>query len=736
MPIRILPPRLANQIAAGEVVERPSSVIKELVENSLDAGATRIDIDIERGGHKAIRIRDNGCGIAKDELALALSRHATSKISDLADLECIVSLGFRGEALASISSVSRLTLTSKPASQSEAWAAIAEGRDMAVTVKPAAHPNGTTIEVLDLFFNTPARRKFLRSEKTEFSHIDEIVRRIALSRFDVEITLTHNGKRLRHYKKCDAQGAGDAARQTRLAECVGGQFAQQALWFAVEHLGSALCGWLLPPPLQLDVQYSYVNGRMMRDKLINHAIKQGFAGCGGEQPSFVLYLSLDPSAVDVNVHPAKHEVRFHQARLMHDFIVQAVQSALAPAQLALSEQGMLSASAVASNAVIVDSQLAQENVRNNTQAQIENQTGSAHSSTSQTIAKALQQARQGLASTDVSSSEAVAHVQHSQDRTAGPLASEAFATDGEFQLQPTPDSHPFAISPNSTLPNSRRAEHRAHSGPFDLSARKPIVRHSSYPAQSATPAATKPTTAQLMQLNQALYGAAQQATSAPTLGVSEVRLGSAQAVTSPQPAIALAFASAAMGQEVTLTLQRMTATGAAGESSAADPWLALTGSAVYLLATPGVLAAQWLQQLQDDGQLAGQALLLPIRLAINEREYNVLNHYVALLAVLGIELRVQPESVIVRQLPSALRNQDVSKLISFICQWPLPCLRNEQALLALANWLGQHGLILGSVTSPQYFAWTDGEIHSLLQQFAVKIDLQPSIELLKAKLAP
>ena len=197
MNIEILPARLANQIAAGEVVERPASVVKELVENSLDAGATRIQIEIERGGHKLIRIRDNGSGIGKEELTLALSRHATSKLKSLDDLENICSLGFRGEALASISSVSRLTLSSKPKTQDAAWQAFAEGRDMAVQVKPVAHPDGTTIEVKDLFFNTPARRKFLRTEKTEFTHIDELIKRIALSRFDVSITLTHNEKVVR-----------------------------------------------------------------------------------------------------------------------------------------------------------------------------------------------------------------------------------------------------------------------------------------------------------------------------------------------------------------------------------------------------------------------------------------------------------------------------------------------------------------------------------------------------------
>ena len=231
MPIQVLPPQLANQIAAGEVVERPASVVKELVENSLDAGATRIDIDIERGGAKLIRIRDNGCGIKKDELALALARHATSKIASLDDLEAIISLGFRGEALASISSVSRLTLTSRTAEQQEAWQAYAEGRDMNVTVKPAAHPVGTTLEVLDLFYNTPARRKFLRTEKTEFNHIDEIIRRIALARFDVTINLSHNGKIVRQYRAVPEGGQ----KERRLGAICGTAFLEQALAIEWQH---------------------------------------------------------------------------------------------------------------------------------------------------------------------------------------------------------------------------------------------------------------------------------------------------------------------------------------------------------------------------------------------------------------------------------------------------------------------------------------------------------------------
>ncbi|HGM5492718.1 TPA: DNA mismatch repair endonuclease MutL [Serratia fonticola] len=329
MPIQVLPPQLANQIAAGEVVERPASVVKELVENSLDAGATRIDIDIERGGAKLIRIRDNGCGIGKADLALALARHATSKISTLDDLEAIVSLGFRGEALASISSVSRLMLTSRTAEQSEAWQAYAEGRDQAVTVKPAAHPVGSTLEVLDLFYNTPARRKFMRTEKTEFGHIDEVVRRIALARFDVAINLSHNGKLMRQYRAAKEE----SQHERRLASICGPAFLQHALAISWQHGDLSIRGWVADPQgaRQLgEMQYCYVNSRMMRDRLINHAIRQAYQDQlkDDQQPAYVLYLEVDPHQVDVNVHPAKHEVRFHQARLVHDFIYQAVTTVL------------------------------------------------------------------------------------------------------------------------------------------------------------------------------------------------------------------------------------------------------------------------------------------------------------------------------------------------------------------------------------------------------------------------
>ena len=340
MTIAILPARLANQIAAGEVVERPASVIKELVENSLDAGATNINIEVDKGGVKRIRITDNGIGIEKDELTLALSRHATSKIKDLKDLEAIDSLGFRGEALASISSVARLTLTSKPKNQATAWQAIAEGRDMSVTVKPAAHPDGTTIEVLDLFFNTPARRKFLRTEKTEFNHIDEVIRRIALACFNVTFSLTHNGKMIRQYRAAMT----NEQNAKRVAMVCGQKFIENSIEINCQHDDMQFTGWLAKPSFarnQNDLCYSYVNGRMMRDKLINHAIRQAYADLlpPDTYPAFVLFLTLDHREVDVNVHPAKHEVRFHQSRYVHDFIYSVCHKALIENNQELGFQG-------------------------------------------------------------------------------------------------------------------------------------------------------------------------------------------------------------------------------------------------------------------------------------------------------------------------------------------------------------------------------------------------------------
>lgn len=335
MAIELLSPRLANQIAAGEVVERPASVVKELVENSLDAGATQINIDIEKGGSKLIRIRDNGCGVEKSQLTLALSRHATSKISHLDDLHSIVSLGFRGEALASISSVSRLTFTSKTSEQNEAWQAFAQGREMGVEITPAAHPIGTSVEVGDLFFNTPARRRFLRTEKTEFNHIDELIKRFALSRFDVEFVLKHNQKMLRNLKVAKTT----AQQERRVAAICGNRFIDNAIAIDNDHNDIKISGWLgLPAACRTtnDTQFCYVNGRMMRDKLINHAIRQAYQDYlpEGAVPSYVLYIELDPTQVDVNVHPAKHEVRFHQSRMIHDLIAQVLASGLSQAMSA------------------------------------------------------------------------------------------------------------------------------------------------------------------------------------------------------------------------------------------------------------------------------------------------------------------------------------------------------------------------------------------------------------------
>ncbi|WP_299810926.1 DNA mismatch repair endonuclease MutL [uncultured Shewanella sp.] len=329
MAIEKLPPQLANQIAAGEVVERPASVIKELVENSLDAGATRVDIEIEKGGAKLIRIRDNGSGIPKEDLSLALSRHATSKLKSLDDLEAILSFGFRGEALASISSVSRLILTSRTAEQTEAWQAHAEGTEMAVKVLPAAHPVGSTVEAVDLFFNTPARRRFLKSDKTEFTHIDEWLKRIALARRDIHFTLKHNGKTVRNYRPANTE----VQYLQRLGQICGKAFAETCLRIECQHNDLSLSGYLQSPSAASgysETQYFYVNGRLVKDRLVNHAVRQAFAQYAeGISPGYVLMLELDPHQVDVNVHPAKHEVRFHQSRYVHDYILQALQSAMA-----------------------------------------------------------------------------------------------------------------------------------------------------------------------------------------------------------------------------------------------------------------------------------------------------------------------------------------------------------------------------------------------------------------------
>ncbi|WPO99533.1 DNA mismatch repair endonuclease MutL [Pseudomonas sp. HR96] len=328
--IELLSPRLANQIAAGEVVERPASVIKELLENSLDSGARRIDVDVEQGGVKLLRVRDDGSGISADDLPLALARHATSKIRDLEDLERVMSLGFRGEALASISSVARLTLTSRTRQASEAWQVETEGRDMAPRVQPAAHPVGTSVEVRDLFFNTPARRKFLKTEKTEFDHLQEVIKRLALARFDVGFHLRHNGKSILSLH----EASDETARARRVAAVCGAAFLEQALPIEVERNGLHLWGWVGLPTFsrsQADLQYFYVNGRAVRDKLVAHAVRQAYRDVlfNGRHPTFVLFLEVDPAVVDVNVHPTKHEVRFRDGRMVHDFLYGTLHRALA-----------------------------------------------------------------------------------------------------------------------------------------------------------------------------------------------------------------------------------------------------------------------------------------------------------------------------------------------------------------------------------------------------------------------
>ena len=326
--IKILSPQLANQIAAGEVVERPASVLKELVENSLDAGATRIDIDVEQGGVKLIKIRDDGHGIPEHQLALALSRHATSKIDNLEDLEAVATLGFRGEALASIASVSRLTLTSN-SGDSSGWKAVSEGRDMAVELQPAAHPQGTSVEVRDLFFNTPARRKFLRTEATEYNRIDDSIKKLALSRMEVSFSLRHNQRAQLNLRPAISQ----AEQEKRVADICGPAFMKEALYVDNDRTGIRLWGWMGLPTFsrsQTDLQHFFVNGRAIRDKVVSHAVRQAYQDVlyHGRHPAFVLFLEIEPADVDVNVHPTKHEVRFRDSRSIHGFVYSTLNRAL------------------------------------------------------------------------------------------------------------------------------------------------------------------------------------------------------------------------------------------------------------------------------------------------------------------------------------------------------------------------------------------------------------------------
>jgi DNA mismatch repair protein MutL len=333
--IRLLPPALINQIAAGEVIERPSSVVKELVENSLDAGARRIEVDIEAGGARLIRVRDDGGGIPVDELPLAVASHATSKIGSFDDLEHVASMGFRGEALASVSSVSRFALISRAQGQEAAFRIEVDGGVLRAA-KPAQHPQGSSVEVRDLFYNVPARRKFMRAERTEFAHIDDLLKSLALARDGVEFRLSHNGKPVRIWRAA----SDERAALQRVAEVLGEEFPAQSLRIDHAAAGLHLSGWVGLPTAsraQADSQYFYVNGRLVRDRIVAHAVRQAYADVlfHGRHAAFVLYLQLDPAGVDVNVHPAKHEVRFREQRLVHDFLFRTLHEALAQTRAGL-----------------------------------------------------------------------------------------------------------------------------------------------------------------------------------------------------------------------------------------------------------------------------------------------------------------------------------------------------------------------------------------------------------------
>jgi DNA mismatch repair protein MutL len=329
MPIRILEGPLVDQIAAGEVIERPASVVKELVENALDAGASQVSIDVEHGGIRLIRVRDDGRGIPAAELPLALARHATSKIASLADLERVGTLGFRGEALPSIASVSGIRIVSRAVGARDA-AAVESVDGVPAGVAPAAHPPGTTVEVRDLFHRVPARRKFLRAEATEYQHVLKSVTRLALSRFDVGFSLAHN--RREQFALPGAAGRRD--REARIAKLVGANFIAEARHIEFAQGGRALEGWIGLPSAsraQADRQFLFVNGRMVRDRLLGSAVRLGYRDVshGDRHPAWVLYLTLDPLQVDVNAHPQKLELRFRDARAVHDFLFRTVERALA-----------------------------------------------------------------------------------------------------------------------------------------------------------------------------------------------------------------------------------------------------------------------------------------------------------------------------------------------------------------------------------------------------------------------
>lgn len=326
--IEKLPDHLINQIAAGEVIERPASVLKELCENSIDATASKLTIELERGGIQRILVRDNGTGIDKDQLNVALTRHATSKIRSLEDLQHIESMGFRGEALPSIASVARLSITSNTQQNNEAWMLHSEG-GQTNPIKPAAHAKGTCVEVNDIFYNTPARRKFLRTDKTEFNHCEQVVKRLALVNFHINFELRHNQKTIFSLPIA----ANPEQRHRRLEILLGKGFVEHIIPIERQDAGMKLSGWVAAPDfsrVQADLQYQYVNRRHIRDKTITHAVKLAYQDVlyHGRHPAYVLLLEIDPAQVDVNAHPAKHEVRFHDTRTIHNFVRHTVKQAV------------------------------------------------------------------------------------------------------------------------------------------------------------------------------------------------------------------------------------------------------------------------------------------------------------------------------------------------------------------------------------------------------------------------
>ncbi len=338
--IKRLSSQLSNQIAAGEVVERPASVLKELLENSVDARATRVWIDIEEGGQRLVRVRDNGSGILQEDLALALDRHATSKVRSVDDLGKIMTLGFRGEALPSIASVSRLQLTSHAEGAEKGWRIFCNGGGDIEPPQPDPHPQGTTVEVRDLFFNTPARKKFLRTDKTEFRHIEDVIRRMVLAHPEILWVLKHNGKVVREYPA----GSGRQAWERRIQAVLGGDFVDHALYLQSEIGELALKGWIGQPTVsrsQPDQQFFFVNGRVIRDKVVTHAIRQAYQDVlfHGRHPTFLLFLEMNPEMVDVNVHPTKHEVRFRESRQIHGFLTRIIKDTLATDRPGPSAEG-------------------------------------------------------------------------------------------------------------------------------------------------------------------------------------------------------------------------------------------------------------------------------------------------------------------------------------------------------------------------------------------------------------